>query len=226
MQNARAVALLPGKWVFAMHKYIIRYAKRGDAKFVSHLDFLRLIQRAMRRAELPLKFSEGFNPHPCLSFAQPLGVGVCGEKELFEVELTAPCDNIVERLAPKMPRGIEIVEAVPCEKNNFAKISRGVYAVRPEVMPTEAQLSAFMGKTEILTEKKTKSGVKTADIRPDIFSAKLGEDRILFRLATGSTANLKPQTVMQALCEVTEGYDCGFCRYTRLCLTDENNTEI
>ncbi len=209
-----------------MHKYIIRYAKRGDAKFISHLDFLRLIQRAMRRAQLPLKFSEGFNPHPCLSFAQPLGVGTTGEKELFEVELTAPCDSIMDKLAPKMPRGIEIVEVIPCEKNNFAKIARAVYAVRPETLPTEEMLSAFLDKTEILTEKKTKSGIKTTDIRPDIFGAKLGEDRLLLRLAAGSQANLKPSTVMDAMAEHLEGYSPGFCRYTRLCLTDEKNNEI
>jgi len=209
-----------------MHKYIVRYAKRGDAKFISHLDFLRLIQRAMRRARLPLKFSEGFNPHPCLSFAQPLGVGTTGERELFEVELVEACPDLVERLAPKMPRGIEIVEAVPCEKNNFAQISRAVYAVRPEVLPTEEQLQAFMEKTEILTEKRTKSGVKTADIRPDIFGAKLGEDRILLRLAAGSSANLKPATVMDAMREQIEGFAPGFCRYTRLCLTDDQNREI
>lgn len=209
-----------------MHKYIIRYAKRGDAKFISHLDFLRLIQRAMRRAQLPLKFSEGFNPHPCLSFAQPLGVGTTGEKELFEVELTTPCDSIMDKLAPKMPRGIEIVEVTPCEKNNFAKIARAVYAVRPETLPTEDMLSAFLDKTEILTEKKTKSGIKMTDIRPDIFGAKLGEDRLLLRLAAGSQANLKPSTVMDAMAEHIEGYCPGFCRYTRLCLTDEKNNEI
>ncbi len=209
-----------------MNKYIVRYAKRGDAKFVSHLDFLRLIQRAMRRAGLPLKFSEGFNPHPCLSFAHPLGVGVTGERELFEVELTEPCDDIVARLAPKMPRGIEIVEALPCEKNRFSDVARAVYAVRPETLPSAEQLEAFLAKTEIFTEKKTKSGVKTADIRPDIFGAKLGEDRLLLRLAAGSTANLKPATVMEAMAEQIPGYTPGFCRYTRLCLTDAENREI
>ncbi len=209
-----------------MNKYVVRYAKRGDAKFISHLDFLRSIQRAMRRAGLPLKFSEGFNPHPCLSFAQPLGVGTTGERELFEVELTEACPDLVERLAPKMPRGIEITEAVLCEKNNFAAISRAVYAVRPEVLPTEAQLEAFLEKPEILTEKRTKSGVKTANIRPDIFGAKLGEDRILLRLAAGSQANLKPSTVMDAMAEQIPDYAPGFCRYTRLCLTDDKNNEI
>ncbi len=194
--------------------------------FISHLDFLRLIQRAMRRAELPLKFSEGFNPHPCLSFAQPLGVGITGEKELFEVELTKKCDDIVLRLAPKLPKGILVTEAVPCEKNNFAKIARGVYAVRPQVLPTKEQLAGFLEKTEIFTEKKTKSGVKTVNIRPEIFGIRLGEDRLLLRLATGSQANLKPGAVMDAMGAHIPGYDPGFCKYTRLCLTDENNKEL
>lgn len=209
-----------------MYKYIVRYAKRGDAKFISHLDFLRSIQRAMRRAELPLKFSEGFNPHPCLAFAQPLGVGTAGERELFEVELVAECPDLAARLAPKMPRGIEIIEAVPCEKNNFASIARGVYAVCPENLPTKEELEAFMGKSEILTEKRTKSGTKTADIRPDIFGAALGEDRIVFRLSTGSTANLKPSTVMEAMAEHIPGYNPGFCRYVRLTMTDKENKPI
>ena len=209
-----------------MHKYIIRYKKYGDAKFISHLDFLRLIQRAMRRAELPLKFSEGFNPHPCLSFAQPLGIGVWGERELFEVELIEPCADIKERLSAKMPRGIEIVEVTPCEKNNFARIARGVYKVEPEVLPSAEALSAFMAKTEILTKKRTKSGTKMADIRPDIFEAKLLDGAIFLRLSTGSTANLKPSTVIDAMREGIAGYDPGFCRYTRLALTDEADRPI
>jgi len=180
----------------------------------------------MRRAELPLKFSEGFNPHPCLSFAHPLGVGITGERELFEVELTAPCPALAAQLAPKMPRGIEIVEAVPCEKNRFSAVSRAEYTVLPETLPTADQLDAFMKKTEILTEKKTKSGVKTADIRPDIFDARIEDGTLFLRLATGSQANLKPSTVMDAMGEHIPGYTPGFCRYTRLRLTDAENKEI
>ncbi len=209
-----------------MHKYIVRYAKRGDAKFVSHLDFLRLIQRAMRRAELPLKFSEGFNPHPCLSFAQPLGVGVWGERELFEVEMTEECPDIKERLSEKMPRGIDIIEVTPCERNNFAKIERGIYTAVPETLPTEDALRTFMEKKEIFIEKRTKSGTKLADIRPDIFEARLEGDAIFLRLSTGSTRNLKPSTVLDAMAAEIPGYEPGFCRYTRLAMTDAENREI
>lgn len=209
-----------------MNKYIVRYAKEGDAKFVSHLDFLRLIQRAMRRADLPLKFSEGFNPHPCLSFAHPLGVGITGLGELFEVEMTEPCPTLCDRLAPKMPRGIRIVEAFPCEKNRFSEVARAEYLVQPTRLPTEEQLRVFLEKTEILTEKKTKSGVKMADIRPDIFRAELQEDGLLLCLAAGSTANLKPSTFMEALSCETPDYTPGFCQYTRLYLTDCNGDKI
>ncbi len=209
-----------------MHKYIVRYAKRGDAKFVSHLDFLRLIQRAMRRAELPLKFSEGFNPHPCLSFAQPLGVGVWGERELFEVEMTEECPDIKERLSAKMPGGIDIVEVTLCERNNFAKIERGVYTATPEKLPTAEELRAFMEKEEICIEKRTKSGVKLTDIRPDIFEARIEGDSLFLRLATGSTRNLKPSAVLDAMEKEIPGYAPGFCRYTRHFLTDAADREI
>lgn len=209
-----------------MHKYIVRYAKKGDAKFISHLDFLRAIQRAMRRAELPLKFSEGFNPHPCLSFAHPLGVGVEGERELFEVELTKECPHLAEILAPKMPQGIHILEAFPCEKNPFAAVSRATYAVCPEAMPAKTDVAAFLAMPEIVCEKRTKSGVKETDIRPDIFALYTEKEHIFMCLSAGSTSNLKPQTVMEAMEAYVPGYTPGFCRYVRLSLMDAENTPI
>ena len=209
-----------------MYKYMVRYRKCGDAKYISHLDFLRSIQRAMRRAELPLKFSEGFNPHPCLAFAHPLGVGIAGERELFEVVLTEECETIVERLSPKMPRGIEIIEATPCEKNNFAAVARAVYAVCPENLPDAEKIERFLALPEIQIEKRTKSGVKMADIRPDIFGIWQEGDTLFLRISAGSQANVKPSTVLEAMAAYLPDYTPGFCRYTRLMLTDEEDRPI
>lgn len=209
-----------------MHKYVIRYTKEGDAKYISHLDFLRALGRAMRRAGLPIKYSEGFNPHPCLSFAQPLGVGITGENEWFEAEFTALCEDIPARLSAVMPRGIRILDAILVEKNRFSALSRADYLVAPQNKIAEKDLQAFLAREEIIIEKKTKSGVKPTDIRPMIFEAKLVENGVFLRVSAGSSVNLKPQTVMDAIEKYTTDYAPGFCRYTRLALLDEENQPL
>lgn len=212
--------------MFALVKYVIRYTKEGDAKFISHLDFLRAIGRAMRRANLPIKYSEGFNPHPCLSFAQPLGVGITGENEWFEAEFTAPCDDIPARLTAVMPRGIRILDAISVSKNRFALLARADYLITPTNMPKAECLQAFLSQPEIVVEKKTKSGTKPTDIRPMIFDIKCMENGIFLRVAAGSSVNLKPQTVMEALEKYIEGYAPGFCQYARLSLLDAENQPL
>ncbi len=222
-----AVAAHPRiRQVFVLHKYVVRYSKEGDAKFISHLDFLRAIGRAMRRANLPLKYSEGFNPHLCLSFAQPLGVGIAGENEWFEVELIAPCDDIPQKLARVMPRGIRILEARAVERNRFSALSRADYIVYPENMPSSSAVESFLAQPEIVVEKKTKSGAKQTDIRPMIFSIVPDGDSLTLRVAAGSTVNLKPQSVMEAMALYIPSYTPGYCRYVRTALLDAENQPL
>ena len=209
-----------------MHKYVVCYTKENDAKFISHLDFLRTIGRAMRRAALPLKYSEGFNPHICLSFAQPLGVGISGEQEWFEVELVEPCADIPERLNRVLGKNIRILGAQAVEKNRFAALSRADYRVCPEVLPTKAELDVFLSRTEIIIDKKTKSGVKPTDIRPLIYDISLSGDSLSLRVAAGSTVNLKPESVMAAMALYIPAYAHGFCRYTRIALLDAENKPL
>lgn len=211
-----------------MNKYVLRYRKIDNAKYISHLDFLRTIQRAMRRAGLPLKYSEGFNPHPNLSFALPLAVGVSGENELFEIELTEQWDagEIVKKLNEVMPEGIEVTEAKSVEKNNFSFVTYGLYEIEPENMMTYEQVQEFLGNTEILIEKKTKKGVKETNIKPDIAYIKTGENNIYMMLAAGNNSNLKPMTVVSAIDKYLPGFSLGFCRYKRLYLADGNGEKI
>ena len=212
--------------VFVLHKYVVCYTKEKDAKYISHLDFLRTIGRAMRRAALPLKYSEGFNPHICLSFAQPLGVGISGEQEWFEVELTAPCADIPERLNRVLGENIRILGAQAVEKNRFAALARADYRVCPEVLPSKAELDAFLSRTEIIIDKKTKSGVKPTDIRPLIYDITLSDGCLFLRVAAGSTVNLKPESVMDAMALYIPAYAHGFCHYTRTALLDADNKPL
>ncbi|MDD6308265.1 MAG: TIGR03936 family radical SAM-associated protein [Clostridia bacterium] len=209
-----------------MHKYVVRYTKEGDAKFISHLDFLRAVQRAMRRADLPIKYSEGFNPHPCLSFAQPLGIGVTGENEWFEAEMTEEVPDLASRLDRAMPRGVHIREAILEVKNRFAAIMRAEYLVTPAALPEDVAIAAFLAREEIPIEKRTKSGTKMTDIRPMIDTISRRDKQLFMRIAAGSAVNLKPQTVMDALEAYIPEYHAGFCRYHRLALLDHDNQPI
>jgi len=70
-----------------VEKLLIKYTKEDRLKFISHLELIRVIERALRRGNIPLKFSEGFNPHPKISFAAPLSVGVSSQGEYMTVEV-------------------------------------------------------------------------------------------------------------------------------------------
>ena len=115
-----------------MAKHILKFTKSENVKYVSHLDMVRLFGRAMRRAGLEISFSQGFNPHPIMNFAHPLGVGISSDCELIEIgvegEITSA--EILEKLAPKMPDGFGLVAAKPSEiKSPFAGLKFAEYEI-------------------------------------------------------------------------------------------------
>ena len=91
------------------------FAKKGLMKYISHLDLMRLFTRAMRRADLPLKMTEGFNPHPKFSIQRALKLGLESESEEASVLLTEPIGpaEFMERLQKQLPEGIEIKSVSP-----------------------------------------------------------------------------------------------------------------
>lgn len=209
-----------------LSKYTVKYAKRGNAKYISHLDFLRTIGRAMRRAELPLKYSEGFNPHPLISFAAPLSVGIESECELFRAELTVeiPCEQFRDRLNAALTPELYILDVTE-ENIDFIAIAAADYVIEAEFPPTADELDAFMSNDEILIEKKTKKGIKETDIKADIFSISVNDNIITAALKTGDSGNLKPMLLVLAA-EKYLGRDFGFCRYKRLAFRDADNNVI
>ena len=103
-------------------RYLIKYTKESNIKFISHLDLMRTIQKVVRRAELPVKYSQGFNPHMALSIAQPLGVGVYSSGEYMDLILVEEMDvqEIIDRLNEKSASGIKFMTATqipPTEPN-------------------------------------------------------------------------------------------------------------
>ena len=95
-------------------RYLIKFTKEENIKFISHLDVLKTIQKNIRRAGLPVEFSQGFNPHMNTSIAQPLSVGVYSSGEYMDMILTTEMDEqeIVDKLNATAPSGIKYISAL------------------------------------------------------------------------------------------------------------------
>jgi len=144
----------------------IVFEKRGRAKFISHLDLTRTMTRVVRRASIPLWYTEGFNRHPYLTFAAPLSLGYEGLRETMDLRLEEelPYEELVDRLNSAMPEGLRVVSAADavCKPGD---LFAATYLLHFDCSADE--LTALLSRPEILVEKKTKKKTtKTVDIRP------------------------------------------------------------
>ncbi len=138
-----------------MQRLLLRFVRRGDLKYLSHLEMSRAVARAMRRAGLPVAFSQGFNPHPRLSFWHALPVGVEAQEELAEVWLseTVTVYEVMSRLNAVLPPGMEILEVSEvCEDEPrlTRRFTHALYVIRvahaePPLQPEEAILALRKG---------------------------------------------------------------------------------
>lgn len=155
----------------------ILFEKKGNAVWISHLDLMRLFQRAFKRAGLPLKHTQGFNPRPSVSIALPLSVGVESSCELLDFELdgvTVPCDEILTRLNSALVAGVKVL-SVYGDGRKLKELSLLRCSVTLEYdkgIPAdgvEKILSLFAGP-DLLVEKRSKNGITEQDIIPMIRS--------------------------------------------------------
>lgn len=163
-------------------KIIAAFEKTKELCYTSHLDVQRTLQRAFRRANLPLAFSKGFNPHPKLSFATALATGYTSDGEWIEVGLDRPVtpDTFLETVNAALPAGMRFVRAFEAD-DGMETLSKLLVAARYEItLYTDAPVAfdalndavrAILDSAEVIVEKKTKSGVKPANIRPEILEA-------------------------------------------------------
>ena len=149
----------------------IRYAKRGPLRFTSHRDFARAFERALRRAAAPVAFSQGFTPHPKISYASAAPTGVASEAEYLEIGLQAPVDPGQLRLAldAALSPGLDVLEAVEAGPGSLAdRIEASHWRIElPGVDPAvlSAAVTAFRSAAEVSVERLTKQGKRTFDAR-------------------------------------------------------------
>lgn len=206
-----------------MIKYILTFQKTERVKFVSHLDVVRLFSRAARRVGIHITHSQGFNPHPLMTFAHPLGVGIASECEQVEISFDDELSpgEVVSRLNSAMPEGFRILEAKVSEKKSpFASLYSAVYEIELFGSIPAGALEQFLQRETIVMAKKTKSGVKDTDIKEYILNVKLqkmGLDRMCFEaeLATGAK-NLKPELLLEAMETYVEGLTVEGYRIKRI----------
>ena len=155
-----------------MQRIRIRYAKRGPLRFTSHRDFARAFERALRRANVPIAFSQGFTPHPKISYASAAPTGVASEAEYLEIGLQAEVDpdELKRALDAALSPGLDILEAVEAHGGNLAeRIDASQLADRSARMSTQRWLrrrsDAFLAAEEVPVKRMTKQGMRTFDAR-------------------------------------------------------------
>lgn len=188
-------------------KVRIKFSKEGYLKFIGHLDTMRYFQKALRRAKLPVAYSEGFSPHIVMSFASPLGVGVTSTGEYFDVQFTENISTkeIQKRLNETMVEGMQILCARKVEDGKASKAMSLVEAAdyqitfcgsqKPDESWTEKILE-FLAQPQISVTKKTKRSEKTVDLRPNIHEMYRKNQGIFMRLSAASRNYTKPELVL------------------------------
>ena len=194
-------------------KIRMQFAKYGRMLYIGHLDVMRYFQKALRRAEVPMVFTKGFSPHPILSFAAPLVVGIESGAEYADLEVyeSGSSAEMIEKLNRAMVPGMEIIDwrQIPDDAPNaMSSVAAADYCLTfragkgPENMDEYLDgLERFLQNESILIEKKTKKGSRELDIRPLIYEYKLqkgDEPAVFLQVCTGSVDNLKPELVLAA----------------------------
>lgn len=203
-----------------MSNYVLKYSRGEEVKYISHLDFVRFIQRVVRRAELPMSFSKGFNPHPLMAVALPLSVGVTSDCEYMRIafEGSMSGEYIRDELNKSMPSGFKVLEVWQNDNGelDFSRLNRARYTVTAELEGAMLpDVEKFLAEDKIIIMKKSKSGEKEADIKLHIFSlaAEETEDKcvkLTMCVSAGNSYNLKPDTVIAAMEKYIDGFKTVF----------------
>jgi radical SAM-linked protein len=184
----------------------LEFAKTGAARYISHLDLQRAFSRAIRRSGLPVKLSEGFNPHYVVSFASALAVGMESECECVEMALAkdvAP-DDFLMRMAKALPPGLVAKRAVVLGENKpklMAALRLAEYTVDVDGdHDAIAQaVNDMMAETQVMADKTTKGVTKRIDIRGMIEDISWKNGQMVLRLSAAQEGTLRPELVLEEL---------------------------
>jgi radical SAM-linked protein len=186
-------------------KVRLRFAKRGDLRLISHHDLLRCLERALRRAALPVARTRGFTPRPKLVFSQALALGIEGRREVLELELAEPMepDEVRRRLAAVLPAGFDLLEAEPAPPGRPAQPHAACYRL---ALPAErrdaarAALAELLASPDWIVTRRRGDRQTTFDLRPFVLDASIDADGVLrVRLKVEPSGSARPEELLEVL---------------------------
>lgn len=192
------------------YKKRLTFEKTGRTRFIGHLDMLRVIQRGMSRGKIDMVFSQGFNPHPQMSFAQPLSLGVTGIREYMEMETMSYWDNdkLMETLNAQLPPGIVFHEAKDMPEGCKTAMATSEYALYYITLPEQYEeqypqwIEDFMKQDAVMIRKFAKFHGKKREVefnlRPLLDSFRMIEPHVAeLWCVCNIQENTKPDRMMQ-----------------------------
>ncbi len=191
----------------------ITFAKGGDLRFISHLDLKVVWERALRRAWVPLAYSEGYNPQAKLQLASGLPLGYTGSAEVMDVMLTESMspEEFVKRVDPTLPEGLNIVsvEEAPSESPSLqSALHQAMYRITLETsLPADeltTRINNLLASDQLEQQRIRKGRTETFDLRPlvdDVWLESSGDSQAVLRmrLSAGQRGNVRPDAVLAAL---------------------------
>jgi len=183
--------------------YRVRFTKTGKMRFLSHHDLMRLFERALRRTGLPLRMTEGYNPHPVIAFPTALGLGIESLDEILEFELTswASPRGIEKQLGEQLPEGVTIAsaEAFDRKQRSFVNFVEYEADCPGQGEGTGDRIRAFLALKECPVERVSDKGSKTVEIRQYVLALDAESEKFYLRIRITDQGTAKPEEVLRAI---------------------------
>jgi radical SAM-linked protein len=195
-------------------RLLLRYAKRGRLRFASHRDFARVLERALRRAGIPMAYSSGFSPHPRISYLNSAPTGMASEAEWLELGLAAEVapDEVADRLNAALPEDFRVLEAVVGRRPEF---TTSTWLLDVGQVPGLADaVSELLAADSAVVRREAKD--RDVEVRPAIVKMEvLGDGKLEMTLRIGSPL-VRPDDVAQALARRLPALNLQPISYTRV----------
>ena len=203
------------------------FAKTERARYISHLDLMRTFQRAFARAKIPIKHTEGFNPHPFVSIALPLSVGYSSQCEILEFGLLEGTshEEVPDRLTAAMPEGILVQQCYPAERKlkELRYVNYIMAFEYPDGRPQESEpaMQELLGRESLVVRKKSnkaRAGFTEVDIIPLVHSWRIecqSDAMTLDLVLSAQNPGLNPELLRAAFCAEYPQYAPDFVTFHR-----------
>lgn len=207
-------------------RVLLTFSVKGDIRFISHHDMMRVLERAVRRAGLPVASSQGFNPRPRIAILQARGVGVSSEAECVEIDFDdwlGP-EAVRQCLNSQLPTGLEVLRVALTNPRKHARVTRMTYRVDfiggipfgPE------DVRRLLDGPEILVERQRKGKTKNVDLRPVVGQVRLTDGSLVVEFAVADQGSARPEEILQVLGMTSEDIRSQ-CTITRTDMTLEDS---